>query len=202
MIVQNEHIKNFSGLIFGFIILSFYISLSKFTSEKVHNKSQKNYLKSPWVTENFDWYFLSTPEKLEDFVIKKDSYETVCDEYKFKTMSIDNLFISVIYLDFKDNHYQNWDLRKRAKATINKFLYNLNCKEIEFQKQDDINGTEISYTAISKCNPFNYIAKNKSVRQKDKLLSLTIFYKENDSTLDKVSKRVINSLENKYSLIN
>jgi len=171
-------------------------------SEYDDNKDSSYYLSSPWITENIGWYFLSLPEKLvknkSAFDKDKKMADELFKEYMMYNIDLKNFHVFIMYFDVKENFYQEWDLDKSVKSAMNNCFYTLGCAEIQLTKIKPFNDKlEVVYSGESNCSKLIYKSKTKAIRDGSYILTVSTIYKEDDLTLEKMSDRIINSIENK-----
>lgn len=188
-------------IIIGIVFILFAINL--YLNKDNSKKDSDYYLTSPWVTERVDWFFITLPEKwIED---KKEiekgqnKYDEISNEVHMYKMEMNDFYLTCMYMNAKDGIYQNWSLDKSSTAIINQVLYNLDCNDISLNKlAPNDNPKESNYEGYSNCKPGIYRIKSKAIRHENHILIVCTFYLGSDSTLNVISDRILNGIENKY----
>jgi len=203
--------KKFSIILIVIAIISILV-VKEYLKERSSNLTRKYkhdsdyYLTSPWVTERIDWYFLSLPEKWtenkKELSRNREKYKEISNEMYMYELYLKDFYLLCMYMDVKEGAYENWNLDKSTVSVINQIIYNLNCEVIQVEKQVPLNNPlEVNYMANSSCEPINYKAKAKGIRFENHILLLSICFNENDSNLEKITDRILLSLESKYEYL-
>ncbi|MCK4665092.1 MAG: hypothetical protein KAT68_19645 [Bacteroidales bacterium] len=193
--------KKYILIIISIVVLLFIIN-SFFENDK-SNKDSDYYLTSPWVTERIDWFFLTLPEKWieanEEIEKSRDKYDKISYEAHMYKMVTNGLYLTCMYMNAKDEIYENWSLDNSSTAIINQVLYNLNCQDISLNKLPPFNNPiESNYEAFSNCKPNDFHAKSRAIRYKNHILIVCTCFNDSDSTLNVISDRILSGIENKY----
>lgn len=172
-------------------------------NEKEVNKVSKHYLKSPWVIENVDWYYLKLPEKWtenkNEFKKNKDVYKEIFLDAKSFEIKLNGFYLMCLYFEAKEGAYENWDLNESVNAVLNNTFYNLKCNEVSVFRSAPFNSPlEAIFSATSVCGLKNIKAQAKSIRFENHILFVGTFYNSTSSDFEIISDRILNGIENKY----
>lgn len=190
------------GIIFLLIVIYLVMNDGK-SNDGPQKEGNEYYLTSGWETERVGQFYISLPEDWEEDEMAIDkwaaAYKATSNELRMFKMELKDFDLICMYVDAKDGHYQNWNLRKAANSMINQVLYNMKCKNIALQRTPPYNNRlEVNYSGITSCSTYNYKALLRGIRTNSHILMICAYYKESDTVSDRIAEKILTGIENKY----